>query len=84
MVIKAEVNKDQRDKIRELASSAGMSISCVAHSVLNRIRDIATRVIHNNVIYEADIIELLDRISWIDGLTASLLKEANRSGNPGQ
>ena len=34
--------------------------------VLNIIRDIATRVIHNNVIYEADIIELLDRIAWIE------------------
>ena len=34
MVIKAEVTKDQGDKIRELASSAGMSISCVANSVL--------------------------------------------------
>ena len=34
MVIKAEVTKDQRDKIRELASSAGMSISGVARSML--------------------------------------------------
>ena len=52
--------------------------------VLNRIRDIATGVIQNKVVYEADIIELLDRIAWIEESTASLLKEANRNGNPGQ
>ena len=34
--------------------------------VLNRIRDIATGVIQNKVIYEADIIELLDRIACIE------------------
>ena len=52
--------------------------------MLDRIRDIATGVIQNKVIYEADIIELLDRIAWIEESTTSLLREANRNGNPGQ
>lgn len=52
--------------------------------VLQRMNEIATTVIQNKVIYEAEILELLDRIAWIEDVTAAAVKEVIRNGNTGQ
>ena len=52
--------------------------------VLQRVNEIATTIIRNKVIYEAEILELLDRIAWIEDVTAAAVKEVIRNGNTGQ
>ena len=51
--------------------------------VLQRINELATTAIQNKVIYEAEILELLDRVSWIEDATAAAIKEVLRNGNTG-
>ena len=51
--------------------------------VLQRINELATTAIQNKVIYEAEILELLDRVSWIEDATAAAIKEVLKNGNSG-
>ena len=51
--------------------------------VLQRIRDLTTASIQNKVIFEAEILELLDRVSWIEDVTAAAVKEVLRNGHIG-
>ena len=52
--------------------------------VLQRMTEVATTVIQNKVIYEAEILELLDRMAWIEDVTAATVKEVLHNGNSGQ
>ena len=49
--------------------------------VLQRINEIATTVIENKVIYEEEVLELLDRIAWIEDVTAAAVKEVIKNGH---
>lgn len=51
--------------------------------VIQRINELATTALQNKAIFEAEILELLDRVSWIEDATAAAIKEAIRNGNPG-
>ena len=44
--------------------------------VLHRIKELATAPIQNKVVYEVEILELLDRVKWIENATAAAIKEA--------
>lgn len=46
------------------------------------INDIATTSIKNKAIYEAEILELLDRVSELERVTAAALREVLKNGNP--
>lgn len=51
--------------------------------VLQRVKELATTSIQNKVIYEAEILELLDRMTWIEDVTAAAVKEVLKNGNTG-
>lgn len=53
-------------------------------TVANRMNEIATNVITDKAIYEAEVIELLDRMTALENITADALKEATHNGNAGQ
>lgn len=105
MVVKAEVTPEEKTRIQELASAAGMSVSSYIKKqalcwtdpdptpimqlieaqapVLQRIRDLTAASIQNKVIFEAEILELLDRVKWIEDVTAAAVKEVLRNGHSG-
>lgn len=43
--------------------------------VLQRMNEIATTILTDKVIYEEEILELLDRMTWIEDVTAAAVKE---------
>lgn len=51
--------------------------------ISQRINEIATTVIRNKVIYEEEILELLDRMASVESATANALKEASKNGHSG-
>ena len=53
----------------------------VLSSVAKDINRIATTVLKNKVIYEAEILELLDRMTALEKTTAEALKEVRKNGN---
>ena len=105
MIVKAEVSPEEKARIKELASAAGMSVSSYLKKqalcwtdpdptpilklieaqapVLQRIGELATAPIQNKVIFEAEILELLDRVSWIEDVTAAAVKEVLKNGHSG-
>lgn len=50
--------------------------------ISQKINDIATAVLRNKAIYEAEILELLAKMQQLEQLTADALKEVTRNGNP--
>lgn len=105
MIVKADVTPDEKARIKELASAAGMSVSSYIKKqalcwtdpdptplmklveaqapVLQRVGELATAPIQNKVVYEAEILELLDRISQIEDMTATAVKEVLHNGHSG-
>ena len=53
----------------------------VLSSVARDINVLATTVLRNKAIYEAEILELLDRMTALEQTTAEALKEARKNGN---
>lgn len=51
--------------------------------VLRRVSELATYSLQNKVIYEKEILELLDHIRWIEDATAAALKEVLKNGYAG-
>lgn len=49
--------------------------------VLQRINELATTAIQNKVIYEEEMLELLERVSWIEDVTAAAMKEVIKNGH---
>lgn len=49
-------------------------------TVANKLNDIATNIITDKAIYEAEVLELLDRMTELENIT----KEALQNGNAGQ
>lgn len=106
MVVKADVTPEEKARIKELASAAGMSVSSYLKKqalcwtdtdptplmklveaqapVLQRVKELATSPIQHKVIYEAEILELLSRIKWIEDVTAAAVKEVLHIGNSRQ
>ena len=51
--------------------------------VLRRMDELAINSLQNKVIYEREILELLDRVKWIEDITAAAVKEVLKRGNSG-
>lgn len=105
MIVKADVTPEEKARIKELASAAGMSVSSYLKKqalcwtdpdptrlmqlveaqapVLQRVKELATSPIQHKVIYEAEILELLDRVKWIEDVTAAAVKEVLHNGHAG-
>lgn len=106
MIVKADVTPEEKTRIKELASAAGMSVSSYIKTqalcwtdptpeplmqlveaqapVLQRVKELATAPIQNKVIYEAEILELLDHIKWIEDVTVAAVKEVLHNGHSRQ
>lgn len=54
----------------------------VLSGIASDINRIATSIIRNKAIYEAEILELLDRMTALETATAEALKEVRKNGNP--
>ena len=61
-----------------------MSIIETQSTVANKLNDIATNIIADKAIYEAEVIELLDRMTELERITADALKEVNIDGHAWQ
>lgn len=105
MIVKADVTPEEKARIKELASAAGMSVSSYIKKqalcwtdpdptpimklveeqapAFRRVKELATAQIQNKVIFEAEILRLIDTMYWIEEATEKLLKEAFRNGNSG-
>lgn len=51
--------------------------------IAQRMNDIALTVIENKVIYESEIVELLERMTTLEKLTTDFLKEVTKHGYSG-
>lgn len=56
----------------------------VQSSIARDINRIATGILRNKAIYEAEILELLDRMTALEKTTAEALKEVRKNGNVGK
>lgn len=105
MVVKAIVSAEEKARIEELASLAGMSVSSYLKKqalcwtdtdpsplielietqtpFTSRVYELATTIIRNKVIYEAEILELLEHTCRIENMTSAALKEVLRNGHSG-
>ena len=54
----------------------------VLSSIAKDINLLATTVLRNKAIYEAEVLELLDRMTAIENTVAVALKEVRKNGNP--
>lgn len=54
----------------------------IQSEIANRINEIATTIIRNKVIYEAEVLELLERMTALEMSNATMLKEVRKNGNP--
>lgn len=70
----------------EPSGFSGQFIKCIETQsmIACRMNEIATTVLRNKVIYEAEILELLDRMTALETNTASILKEVRKHGNIGK
>lgn len=53
----------------------------VLSGIASDVNRIATTILRNKAIYEAEILELLDRMTAIEKSTAEALKEVRKNGN---
>lgn len=69
-------------KNTEHSSEALMQCIEVLSGVARDINRLATTVLRNKAIYEAEILELLDRMTALEQTTAEALKEVRKNGYP--
>ncbi len=75
-------------KSRALQANGGGASECfvkcveIQASAARDINEIATTVLRNKAIYEADILTLLDRMNTLETTTTTALKEVRKDGNP--
>lgn len=69
-------------KNTEHSSEALMQCVEVLSGIAQDVNKLATTVLRNKAIYEAEILELLERMTALEQTTAEALKEARKNGNP--
>ena len=69
------------NKNTEHSPEALMQCVEVLSGIAQDINRLATTVLRNKAIYEAEILELLDRMTAVEQTTADALKEARKNGN---
>lgn len=75
--LKSKALSESKDSTEQL-----MQCIEIQSSIAQSINKIATTVIRNKVIYEAEILELLARMSELEKANAEALKEVRKHGNP--
>ena len=65
----------------ELSPEALMRCIDIQSSIARDINSISINILRNKAIYEAEILELLDRMTALEQSTAEALKEVRKGGN---